>query len=128
MNSTSGLKRFLPGSIGAEFEKSAESYLNGQGLRTITRNYRCRLGEIDLIMDDGDFVIFVEVRYRYNHSYGNPLETITSAKQKRIIGATTRFLSCNPELQNRPCRFDAVGISDNDGHPEYDWVKDAFST
>ncbi len=128
MNSTSGIKRILPTSIGSELEKSTESYLNKRGLRTVHRNYRCRLGEIDLVMDDGEFIIFVEVRYRRDHRYGNPLETITIHKQKRIIRAATQFLLCKPEYRDRPCRFDAVGVSQNNGHVEYDWIKDAFST
>jgi putative endonuclease len=128
MKRTSVLRQLLPTSIGAEFEKSAESHLRKQGLQTICRNYRCRFGEIDLIMADGEFIVFVEVRYRRNNSYGNPLESITASKKKRIIRTATHFLHSKRGLEDRPCRFDAVGISCADQNIMFDWIKNAFST
>ena len=128
MNSASPFKRFVPGIVGTKFEKSTESYLNKSGLRTICRNYRCRAGEIDLVMDDGEFIVFVEVRYRRDDNYGNGLKSITAAKQRRIIRAATHFLAGKPELRDMPCRFDAVGVSGLDRRLKYDWIKDAFST
>lgn len=128
MNSTSAFKRFVPGIVGAKFEASTEAYLNKSGLRTICRNYRCRTGEIDLVMIDGEFIVFVEVRYRRGDSYGSPLESITVTKQQRIIRAATHFLAVKPEFRDMPCRFDAVGVSSRDRRATYDWIKDAFST
>lgn len=128
MKTAAVFKRLLPGAIGAKFERSTESHLNANGLRTLCRNYRCRSGEIDLIMADGEFVVFVEVRYRNNNRFGDPLESITAAKQKRIIRTATHFLSATPELLDRPCRFDAVGVSCVGRQVEFDWIKDAFST
>ncbi len=128
MNSNSVLKRILPKTIGDEFEKNAESYLIKCGLITNCRNYKCRAGEIDLVMHDGGCVVFVEVRYRRGDDYGNPFESITVHKQKRIIRAATHFLVSNPHLQNCTCRFDAVGVYKRGGKTKYDWIKDAFST
>jgi putative endonuclease len=128
MNSSRALKRLLPSLVGAQFEKNTESYLNKNGLRTICRNYRCRSGEIDLVMDDGEYIIFVEVRFRRSDNYGSPFESITASKQKRIIRAATHFLSTKARFQDRPCRFDAVGVSQGTRQVKYDWIKDAFST
>ena len=128
MNSNSVLKRILPSLIGAEFERNAEAYLHKYGLRTVCRNYKCRTGEIDLVMNDGELIVFVEVRFRRNNDYGDPFESITPRKQKRLIRAATHFLSTQPQLQDRSCRFDAVGISQSNGRIKYDWIKDAFST
>jgi putative endonuclease len=122
------LGRLLSGAIGASFEKSTETYLHRSGLKTLARNYRCRRGEIDLVMTDGDCVVFVEVRYRANREFGDPLETITPRKQRRIIAAATHFLAANPGLRDRSCRFDAVGVTGSGENVEYDWITDAFST
>jgi len=62
MKSIGNLRRLLPGTIGAQYERSTERYLNRSGLRTMDRNYRCRGGEIDLVMEDDDTIVFVEVR------------------------------------------------------------------
>jgi len=128
MNTSSGLNRLLPSLVGAQFEKNTETYLNRSGLRTICRNYRCRVGEIDLVMDDGEYIVFVEVRFRRSDNYGSAFESITAKKQKRIIRAATHFLASKPKLQDRPCRFDAVGVSQATRRVKYDWIKDAFST
>ncbi|TDJ68901.1 MAG: YraN family protein [Proteobacteria bacterium] len=128
MSSTSVFKRFVPAIVGAEFEKNTERYLNKCGLRTVCRNYRCRGGEIDLVMADGEFIVFVEVRYRRDHRHGTPFESITRVKQKRIIRAASHFLAVNPDFAERPCRFDAVGVSYIDQRVQYDWITAAFST
>ncbi len=128
MNSNSILKRVLPTTIGTEFEKNAESYLIKCGLSTNCRNYKCRAGEIDLVMHDADCVVFVEVRFRRNDDHGDPFESINLHKQRRLIRAATHFLAANPHLQNYACRFDAVGVYKRGGRIKYDWIKDAFST
>ena len=128
MTSNSVLKRILPSIIGAKVERNTETFLNKRGLRTIRRNYKCRTGEIDLVMNDGEYVVFVEVRYRGSDAYGDPIESITARKQKRLIRAATHFLATAPHFQNMPCRFDAVGVSKAHGHTKYDWIKNAFST
>ena len=128
MKSRSGLRALLPAAIGARMEQSTEAHLRAQGLETLARNFRCRAGEIDLVMTDGDMVVFVEVRYRSRNAWGGPLESITPAKQRRVVRAAEHFLARHPHLQQRPCRFDAVGVQSNDGRVSYDWIKGAFST
>lgn len=128
MSAVDRLKKILPGAIGANFEQATESYLRGHGLETLCRNYRCRRGEIDLVMRDRDFIVFVEVRYRANAEFGDPLETITASKQRRIIAAATHYLAGEPRYKHSPCRFDAVGVTGTGSSIEYDWIRDAFST
>ncbi len=94
----------------------------------VARNFRCRSGEIDLVMRDGDQITFVEVRYRNNTDYGSALESIDWRKQQRLIVAAKYFLAKHPKLQQYSCRFDALGLTEIDGEVHYDWVKDAFST
>ena len=96
---------------GLHFEQVAERYLAARGMRIRERNYSCRVGEIDLIMEDGGTVVFVEVRFRESASHGSPLESITPRKQAKIIRAASNYLLHQPELGERPCRFDAIGIT-----------------
>jgi putative endonuclease len=128
MSAGGPLRRILPGAIGTNYEKSAEVYLHRHGLKTLQRNYRCRRGEIDLVMTHDEYVVFVEVRYRASREFGDPLETITPRKQRRIIAAATHFLASNAGLKDRACRFDAVGVTGHGDCVEYDWITDAFST
>ncbi len=111
---------------GSRYEQAAERHLNARGLRTIGRNFNCKLGEIDLIMDDGEYLVFVEVRYRNSNAFGSPLESITASKQHRISRAAATFLQREQQLALRPCRFDAVGITGPDDSLVFDWIKGAF--
>jgi putative endonuclease len=128
MSARDRIRGLLPAAIGARFERSTESHLKRNGLRTICHNYRCRGGEIDLVMEDGDTIVFIEVRYRSTDDYGDPFETITQRKQQRIIRAATHFLGKNANYRDRPCRFDAVGVNGIGERVKYDWIKGAFST
>ena len=112
---------------GQAYEDAAEAYLLRQGLQRIARNYRCRGGEIDLIMRDRDTLAFIEVRYRASGSLVSPLETITVTKQRRIVRTAMRFLQAHRDLASRPCRFDALAIVGESGALRFDWIKDAFS-
>jgi putative endonuclease len=108
-------------SAGAGAEDEALAFLRGQGLRLLERNYRCRFGEIDLIMKEGATLVFVEVRMRKNTSFGGAAESITARKQKRIVAAARHYLSQSSVVPN--CRFDALLLRPN--HPA-DWIRDAF--
>ena len=113
----------LPATAGDEAEQMACRYLEGQGLVLRERNYRCRRGEIDLIMQAGNQLVFVEVRYRKNSRYGSAAESITATKQARIINAASHYLQ---RLPGEPgCRFDVVAISGNRGE-RINWIPDAF--
>lgn len=111
------------GPSGAEAEELACAWLQARGLRLRERNYRSRRGEIDLIMQDGDQLVFVEVRYRRNNRYGSAAESVTTAKQARLISAASQYL----QNQNGTlaCRFDVLALSGLKGE-RVDWIRDAF--
>ena len=107
---------------GDQAEQRALSYLQRQGLRLRIKNYRCSCGEIDLIMQDHEHLIFVEVRLRLNRHFGNSFETITRKKQQRIIRAALHYLQTQQNA-DYACRFDAIGINNNN---KIEWIKNAF--
>ena len=115
----------LPGDTGAQAEGRAQLFLEQQGLRLVERNYRGRRGEIDLIMQEGETLVFVEVRYRKRTSFGSPAESVTMAKQQRIITTAMHFLQSKPGRQLPPCRFDVLAIVGKETQ-NIDWIKDAF--
>ena len=106
---------------GAQYEDLALQFLLDQGLTLIARNYRCKCGELDLLMQEKATLIIVEVRYRKNNRYGSALESVTKAKQTRIIAATKYYIVTHKVDQ--PIRFDVVAIT---GNSHLDWVKNAF--
>lgn len=103
-------------------EALVADYLQDRGLQLIKRNYRCRLGEIDLILADGPVLVFVEVRLRRNTDYGGAAASITGAKRLRILRTARHYLSGRPE---RPCRFDVI-LLDALAADRIEWIKDAF--
>lgn len=108
---------------GADAERAAEFWLQSQGLRTLARNYRCRHGEIDLIMLDGDCLVFVEVRLRSRSDFGGADASVDARKQRRIALAAQHFLLCQPRWQLAPCRFDVLAARSTDA---WQWLRDAF--
>lgn len=109
---------------GDDAEQAALKALRARGLKLIARNYRCPLGEIDLICEDGQSLAFVEVRYRGNRRYGLAAETVDRRKQDKIIRAARHFLQRHPRHRERPLRFDVVAIQGDDA--EIQWIPDAF--
>ena len=112
---------------GRNFEEIAESYLRERGLSTVARNYTCRVGEIDLIMLDGETVVFVEVRYRRSLRFGGGLESITDKKRNRLIRTAAHFLVKRSGPAEPPCRFDVLAITGGTQTYSIDWIADAFS-
>ncbi|MGQ3890844.1 YraN family protein [Legionella sp. CNM-4043-24] len=110
--------------IGFAAEKQARDFLTRQGLRWLGSNYRCRWGEIDLVMSEGDLLVFVEVRSRISAEYGNALESITYGKQKKIMKTATHYMTTKKMYNTHSCRFDVVSIQGHDAQIE--WVKNAF--
>ena len=108
---------------GADGEDLACAWLQARGLRLRERNYRSRRGEIDLIMQDGDQLVFVEVRYRASSRYGSAAESVTAAKQTRLISAASQYLQ--GQSGTRACRFDVLALSGAKGE-RVDWIRDAF--
>lgn len=106
-------------------EQQACDFLISQGLTLIERNFRCYYGELDLIMQDGKTRVIVEVRYRKNAKFGSALESVTRAKQTKLINATEIYLSSQQNNELLPIRFDVVGIS---GNGQLQWIKNAFET
>jgi putative endonuclease len=107
--------------LGAEAEALAAIFLQQQGLKLVEKNYRCRFGEIDLIMRDGKQLVFVEVRLRSNANFGGAAESITSKKQQKLRLTADHYMM---EHGNINCRFDAILMSSTLSPPE--WIHNAF--
>ena len=112
--------------LGAHAETLALNMLRRHGLRLVARNFLCRHGEIDLIMRDGDCLVFVEVRSRRHSGWGSAAESIGHRKQRRLAATAEFFLLSHRRWQRSACRFDAVlfdgGLNDNNTC----WHKDIF--
>jgi len=108
--------------VGSEKEQLGCRYLEGRGLRLVARNYRCRHGEIDLVMRDGDTLVFVEVRFRRSTRFGGAASSVDGHKQQRLAAAAGHYLQSHPSPL--ACRFDVLAIGAAD---QIDWIKDAFS-
>ena len=105
---------------GSAAEEAAANFLARQGLQIVARNYRTRMGEIDLVARDGATLVFVEVRMRSSNHYGGGAESIGARKQARIVAAARQDLA---RLRREPpCRFDVVTL--DSGSPE--WLRAAF--
>lgn len=107
---------------GADAEAMAAAFLEKQGLRVIERNWRCRFGEIDLILRDRDVIVMVEVRLRTHGAFGGAAASIDRRKQAKLATAARLYLARQP---NRPCRFDVVLMSDAEGR-DFEWIRNAF--
>lgn len=110
-------------STGVQAERWAARYLQQQGLTLVAQNYRCRVGEIDLIMQDGKVLVFVEVRLRSNPAFGGAAASIDAHKQQRIIRTAQHYLAMLPALPL--CRFDALLLEAPQGL-NVQWLKNAF--
>lgn len=128
---------FRPGSntgtSGAEIEKQARIWLQQQGLKRIAENYRCRVGEIDLIMEEKGTLVFVEVRYRKHRQYGDGIESVDWRKQKKLIRAAQHYLVTSRRYHRAPCRFDVIAATLQPGTGagpggtlQWRWIRDAF--
>ena len=111
---------------GDRAETLARRYLKAQGLTDVSRNYRCRHGEIDLIMQDTESLVFVEVRYRADQRYGTAAETISRAKVDKLKRTAEHYLQRSRRFAGSYCRFDVIGISGPLNSAQIDWIKDAF--
>jgi putative endonuclease len=111
-------------SSGARAEQLAADFLKKNGLSLLHQNYRCRFGEIDLIMQDGATLVFVEVRLRSRADFGGPAASIGAAKQGKILLTARHYLSTLRKIP--PCRFDALLLHSADG-TQIEWLKNAFS-
>lgn len=95
--------------LGEEGERLAERYLTARGLRLIERNWRCREGEVDLVLDDAGTVVVCEVKTRTSRAFGDPVEAISRAKLARLRRLAARWLAEHPGGR-RGVRIDVVGL------------------
>lgn len=114
---------------GREAETRALQHLQQQGLQLIAQNWLCKRGELDLVMLDGDTVVFVEVRYRRHSAWGGALESVDFRKQQKLVLAAQLFLQSETQWADAACRFDVVAIEgDPRGGPPLSWIKHAFES
>lgn len=111
---------------GDAFERRACAELERAGLTLLARNYSTRHGELDLVMRDGDTVVFVEVRYRRNTSHGDAAASITASKQAKLILAAQHWLATHPQHARRPCRFDVISYNGPSDAVYGEWLRSAF--
>ncbi|MDD4914608.1 MAG: YraN family protein [Methylococcales bacterium] len=109
---------------GNRAEQLALAYLRQQGLHLVCSNFRCKTGELDLVMKDGEVLVIVEVRFRKSEQFGGALASITRQKQMRIISATQHYVIMH-KLSHAAIRFDVVAIV---GDNRINWIKNAFQT
>lgn len=110
---------------GRKGEDAAAQYLSDRGLTVHERNFRCPIGEIDLICLDGDVIVFVEVRSHSSLRFGLPQESVTLRKQQRLTRLAQWYLKKNG-LERRSARFDVVAVTWMGGKREVNWIVDAF--
>lgn len=96
--------------LGSVYEERAAAYLQKQGYQILERNFRCRLGEIDLIAEDCGTLVFLEVKYRKSGRYGSPAEAVTPAKQRTICRVADFYRMSRRVPESKGCRFDVVAI------------------
>ncbi|MBC7621763.1 MAG: YraN family protein [Aeromicrobium sp.] len=119
-----GILTLTTKTAGDAAERFAEKFLLAQKLKVVARNYRCRFGEIDLIMQDRETLVFVEVRMRASGKFGGAGASIGVAKQQRLIATAQHYLAGLHHTP--PCRFDAILMNEMDS-ASVEWIKDAIS-
>jgi len=110
---------------GAQAEQLAANFLQRHGLKLLHSNYRCRFGEIDLILQDGATLVFAEVRLRSRNNFVGAAASITATKQERLVRTAQHYLGTLDRTP--PCRFDVV-LFDSLDNPDPEWVRNAFTT
>lgn len=114
---------YLPKEIGTHYETQARLYLEKHGLVFLSANFRCRHGEIDLIMREDQQWVFIEVRYRRQTHFGDGIASITHHKKQRLHRAALVYLMQRKRLYKVPVRFDIISI---DSKQQFTWIKNAF--
>jgi putative endonuclease len=110
--------------LGKDAEQRAADFLQAAGLQIVVRNYRCRMGELDIVAVSDKALIIAEVRYRSSEDYGGGAASVTARKQLRIVRASQHLLVANPKLARRPVRFDVLVVH-ADTRP-VEWLQGAF--
>lgn len=107
-------------------EQAALAFLQARGLQLIERNARFSVGEIDLILRDGNTLVFVEVRQRKSNAFGGAAQSIDNRKMKKCALAAQCWLKMHPQFNNASCRFDAVLLTGSDNDWQIQWLENAF--
>ncbi|MDD5167375.1 MAG: YraN family protein [Syntrophales bacterium] len=115
-------ERLKTGQLG---EDAAVSYLEARGYKILERNFRCPLGEMDIIARQANVLVFIEVRSRRSEGFGDPLESVTVVKQRKLSRIALFYIQKH-NLQNREARFDVLGITMRPGGQEIDLIQNAF--
>jgi len=114
---------------GQRAEDLAAAFLCGAGCEIVARNYRRRLGELDIVARAGSVLVVVEVRTRASSAYGGAAASITRAKQRRVVRAASALLQQRAELARLAVRFDVIIVTDPHGpSPGIEWIQHAFET
>lgn len=111
---------------GDAVEDAALAYLLARGLHLLARNASSRGGELDLVMQDGAAVVFVEVRYRGSQAFGGGAASVDAGKRRKLVHAAQQWLLHHPQHAQAPCRFDVIAARGAPDAPQMDWLRDAF--
>ncbi len=115
------------GALGQRGERLALGHLQAAGLALVVRNFRCRHGEIDLVMSDGDCLVFTEVRYRKARGFASAAASVDRSKRRKLERTAAFYITRHPHEAMRPMRFDVVAIDARDrAPPSITWIRDAF--
>lgn len=110
---------------GADAEDLALHHLQSKGLKAVARNWRCRGGELDLVMREGETLVIAEVRKRSSDAFGGAAASVDAHKRGRIIQSTQRFLLEHPQFSDSPVRFDVLTL---DRANRIEWIQAAFDS
>jgi putative endonuclease len=112
--------------FGQEGESVAERYLRRKGYRILARNARSSVGELDLVVEDGAVLVFVEVKARHTDAFGGAVYAVHRHKQDKLIQLAAQYLARH-HIKNRPCRFDVVLVQGSEANdPQVDHIQNAF--
>jgi putative endonuclease len=119
--------RTLAQLAGHNAEQRALQFLQSKGLELITRNFRCRFGELDLVMSFRQCLVIVEVRYRKRSRFPSAALSVGPRKQSKLLRTTAIFLRQNPAFRNHSVRFDVIAFDQSgDDNCGIQWIRDAF--
>ena len=113
-------------SIGDENESLACKFIEDKGGRILERNFRCKMGEIDIIARDGPYLCFIEVKFRKDSSFGDPSEAVNYSKRRRISNVSRFYLYSKHISFDSPIRYDVIAVSASEDMLTFDWIKNAF--
>ena len=113
---------------GAAAEAAALAFLEARGFAAVARNWRCRQGEIDLVLHQGNLLVFAEVRLRNRDDFGGAAGSVTPAKQRKIVASAGAFLQHHPEFSGCDCRFDVLALRAGPAAWQVRWLPAAFTT